>query len=89
MTAAIKSWKLSAEQQELLIRSCFEGDLLDILQRCFLSELQLAKEFAYTPYSSFPVGAALLTLDGRTIKGACIDNVTYGEHAHFSSLSNG
>ncbi|KAF9652135.1 cytidine deaminase [Thelephora ganbajun] len=60
MTAATKSWTLSVEQQELLIKSCFE-----------------AKEFSYTPYSKFPVGAALLTADGRVIKGACIDNVTY------------
>uniref|UniRef100_A0A4X2K4A4 CMP/dCMP-type deaminase domain-containing protein n=1 Tax=Vombatus ursinus TaxID=29139 RepID=A0A4X2K4A4_VOMUR len=26
---------------------------------------QEAKEFAYCPYSNFPVGAALLTLDGK------------------------
>ncbi|KAF9652122.1 cytidine deaminase [Thelephora ganbajun] len=61
MTTAIKSWTLSAEQQELLIKSCFE-----------------AKEFSYSPYSKFRVGAALLTTDGRIIKGANIENASYG-----------
>jgi len=39
-----------------------------------------AKEGAYSPYSKFPVGAALLTADGTIIKGASIDNSTsYGK----------
>jgi cytidine deaminase len=46
----------------------------------------LAKRFAYTPYSKFPVGAALLTLDGRVIKGACINNVTYGKRTPVSGF---
>ena len=46
----------------------------------------LAKKLSYTPYSKFPVGAALLTLDGRVIKGACIDNVTYGEWTPISGI---
>lgn len=36
-----------------------------------------AKQFSYSPYSGFRVGAALLTVDGRIIKGACIDNASY------------
>jgi cytidine deaminase len=44
--------------------------------------MDIAKQFAYTPYSGFPVGAALLTPDGRAIKGACIDNAAYGEHMY-------
>ncbi|KAJ6463496.1 cytidine deaminase-like protein [Mycena sanguinolenta] len=38
-----------------------------------------AKQFAYSPYSRFPVGAALLCRDGTIVKGASIDNMCYTE----------
>ncbi|RXW21796.1 hypothetical protein EST38_g4069 [Candolleomyces aberdarensis] len=37
-----------------------------------------AKEGTYSPYSKFAVGAALLALDGHIIKGANIENASYG-----------
>ncbi|KAI0750304.1 cytidine deaminase [Daedaleopsis nitida] len=37
-----------------------------------------AKEFAYCRYSNFRVGAALLTTTGEIIKGANIENASYG-----------
>jgi len=37
-----------------------------------------AKEFAYCPYSKFRVGAALLSKTGEIIKGANIENASYG-----------
>lgn len=36
-----------------------------------------AAEQAYVPYSEFPVGAALLTLDGTIFTGANIENASY------------
>ncbi|KAF8347740.1 cytidine deaminase-like protein [Amanita rubescens] len=36
------------------------------------------KKGTYSPYSKFPVGAALLTPEGNIIKGANIENASYG-----------
>ncbi|SHK65914.1 cytidine deaminase [Actinacidiphila paucisporea] len=33
---------------------------------------------AYAPYSGFPVGAAALTDDGRTVVGCNVENAAYG-----------
>lgn len=37
-----------------------------------------ARENAYVPYSSFKVGAAVLTDDGEIYKGCNIENASYG-----------
>ncbi|MBS4750073.1 cytidine deaminase [Carnobacteriaceae bacterium zg-ZUI78] len=39
---------------------------------------QEALQHAYCPYSNFPVGAAILYKDGTVIKGANIENVSFG-----------
>ncbi|KAG6335589.1 hypothetical protein ID866_3505 [Astraeus odoratus] len=40
-----------------------------------------AKEYSYSPYSKFRVGAALLCADGTIVKGTNIENASYGGDA--------
>ena len=42
--------------------------------RPLISKSKAAKDYAHAPYSKFPVGAALLTKDGRTFTGKLADN---------------
>lgn len=42
-----------------------------------IEEAKKAREKAYVPYSKFPVGAALLTTDGRVYHGCNIENAAY------------
>ncbi len=43
-----------------------------------MEESKIARENAYVPYSSFKVGAALLTKDGSIYHGCNIENASYG-----------
>lgn len=42
-----------------------------------ISEAKVARDKAYTPYSKFNVGAALLTADGKVYHGCNIENAAY------------
>jgi cytidine deaminase len=39
---------------------------------------EVAANYAYVPYSHFPVGAALLMKNGEVITGANVENASYG-----------
>ena len=49
-------------------------DAIDTL----LSEARIHGERAWVPYSSFRVGAAVLTADGVTVGGCNVENASYG-----------
>ncbi|MEG1503163.1 cytidine deaminase [Enterococcus sp. 22-H-5-01] len=54
-----------------------------------------ALDKAYVPYSKFPVGACLVTKDGKTYQGLNIENASYGlsncaeRTAFFKAVSEG
>ena len=60
-----------------------------------IREAIAAKEMAYTPYSHFRVGAALLTKDGKIYRGCNIENVAFTptncaeRTAFFKAISEG
>jgi cytidine deaminase len=43
-----------------------------------VNEAKAAREYAYTPYSHFNVGAAVVTDDGQHYRGANIENASFG-----------
>lgn len=43
-----------------------------------IAAAKAAREKAYVPYSHFPVGAALLTSDGKLYTGCNIENASFG-----------
>ena len=51
---------------------------LNAKQKKLLDAAEKAMANAYSPYSGFCVGAALLTKDGQIITGANIENASYG-----------
>ena len=43
-----------------------------------IKKAQNAREFSYSPYSGYMVGAAVLTVDGEIYTGCNIENAAYG-----------
>jgi cytidine deaminase len=60
-----------------------------------IDEAKSARLKAYTPYSNFKVGAALLTKDGKVFHGCNVENASYGlcncaeRTAFFSAIAHG
>ena len=63
--------------------------------RELICEAMEARKMAYTPYSHFQVGAALLAADGRVFRGCNIENAAYSptncaeRTAFFKAISEG
>src|SRR5579859_4150241 len=54
-----------------------KDDLAADLKRLLRSARKAARS-SYSPYSTFPVGAAVLGADGRTYSGCNVENASYG-----------
>ncbi len=60
-----------------------------------IEEAKAARLKAYTPYSNFKVGAALLAKDGKIFHGCNVENASYGlcncaeRTAFFSAIAQG
>ena len=60
-----------------------------------IEEALRAREFSYSPYSSYQVGAALLSEEGKVYSGCNIENAAYGptncaeRTAFFKAVSEG
>ena len=63
--------------------------------KTLVKEALEARKMAYTPYSGFAVGAALLTKDGKIYRGCNIENASYSptncaeRTAFFKAISEG
>lgn len=68
--------------------------LTDELKQKLIKLAEEAYEKAYVPFSNFPVGAAVLTGDGKIYTGCNIENVSFGltncaeRSAIFNAISN-
>lgn len=55
-----------------------EFELDDATVERMVTDAREAAHQAYVPYSSFPVGASVLTGDGTVVSGVNIENASYG-----------
>lgn len=53
--------------------------LTDELRKSLIQTAIQARQWAYAPYSNYPVGAALLTASGRVYDGINVENAAYPE----------
>ncbi|MBT2372713.1 cytidine deaminase [Pseudomonas fluorescens] len=65
------------------------------IEERLMEKAKRAAECTYSPYSHFPVGAALLTANGEVVQGCNVENISYGltncaeRSALFSAISQG
>ena len=65
------------------------------MRKTLVEQAKQVMKMAYVPYSEFPVGAALLTREGKIFTGCNIENASYGatncaeRTAFFKAISEG
>lgn len=48
------------------------------IKEMLIEKATKARNYSYSPYSNFPIGAALITSSGRIYTGTNIENASYG-----------
>ena len=64
---------------KIISKTCQEGELvMNEKYKRLIKEAEKARKSAYTPYSKFNVGAAILISDGKIFTGCNIENASFG-----------
>ena len=83
------------EERILAAVSVTRNEDQDSIDRSLLISAREAMKMSYSPYSSYPVGAALHCVDGRVFTGCNIENASFGltncaeRTAMFKAISEG
>lgn len=70
--------QMRAMEEKILSTIAMERDASSVCDEALLSMARQAMERSYSPYSGYPVGAALLCADGRVYQGCNIENASFG-----------
>jgi cytidine deaminase len=69
---------MSIGRESKALHSTFDAASGESTYKALLEKAKEASERSYAPYSKFPVGAALLTKDGKVFLGCNVENASYG-----------
>lgn len=69
---------MRAMEEKILSAIAMERDVQPVSDEALLAMARQAMERSYSPYSGYPVGAALLCADGRVFQGCNIENASFG-----------
>ena len=87
--------RMRAMEEKILASIAMERDVQPVTDEALLAMARQAMERSYSPYSGYPVGAALLCADGRVFQGCNIENASFGltncgeRTAMFKAVSEG
>lgn len=70
--------QMRAMEEKILSAIAMERDAASVSDEALLSMARQTMERSYSPYSGYPVGAALLCADGRVYQGCNIENASFG-----------
>ena len=70
--------RMRAMEEKILSAIAMERDAQPVNDEALLAMARQAMERSYSPYSGYPVGAALLCADGRVFQGCNIENASFG-----------
>jgi cytidine deaminase len=70
----LSQWKINERRLPILQSALLTQNVVDDL----ILTAQIARTHTYSPYSHFPVGAAILSKSGKIFTGCNVENAAYG-----------